>query len=167
MDPLPAPVAETPVMFGAPGPAGELLPWEWAYGRLVASRTYWIATTRPDGSPHTRPVWAVWLEGGLWFSTGSVARRNLPANPEITVHPDDGDRPVIVEGTGERVVEAGPLDRFVAAYNAKYAWDLTAADGGVDVGSGVVGPVFRVRPRRVFGWDTGMRAPTRWRFPGA
>ncbi|UQT57067.1 pyridoxamine 5'-phosphate oxidase family protein [Streptomyces durmitorensis] len=45
---------------------GELLPWAWAAQRLTAARTYWIATTRPDGRPHTRPVWGVWLEDGLW-----------------------------------------------------------------------------------------------------
>ncbi|MGP3953597.1 pyridoxamine 5'-phosphate oxidase family protein [Streptomyces sp. 7N604] len=166
MDALPAPEAESPVMFGSPMPPGELLPWQWALDRLIAARTYWIATTRPGGRPHTRPIWAVWLEDGLWFSTGSLARHNLRGNPEVTVHLEDGDRPVIVEGMAEAVAGAGPLTAFLAAYNAKYDWDLVAAGEGVADSSGAAGPVFRLRPRVVFGWDDEMRAPTRWRFPG-
>ncbi|WP_274560797.1 pyridoxamine 5'-phosphate oxidase family protein [Streptomyces spiramyceticus] len=158
-------MAEAPVMFGVQMQSGELLPWTWAVERLAAARTYWIATTRPDGRPHTRPVWGVWLEDGFWFSTGSVARLSLPRNPEISVHLDDGDRPVIVEGTAEAVSEVRALARFVAAYNPKYDWDIAATDDGVADGSGAAGPAFRVRPRLVFGWDSDMRAPTRWRFP--
>jgi hypothetical protein len=30
-----------------------LLPWSWP-GRLVDARAYRVATTRPDGCPHTR-----------------------------------------------------------------------------------------------------------------
>ncbi|MET8676652.1 pyridoxamine 5'-phosphate oxidase family protein [Streptomyces sp. NPDC004647] len=162
---LPDPVAEAPVMFGTAMPPGELLPWKWALDRLVAARTYWIATTRPDGRPHSRPVWAVWLEDGLWFSTGSLARHNLAAQPALTVHLDDGDRPVIVEGTAEPVTGASAPARFIAAYNLKYDWDIAATDEGVADSSGALGPAFHVRPRLVFGWDADMRAATRWRFP--
>ncbi|MDI3386508.1 pyridoxamine 5'-phosphate oxidase family protein [Streptomyces sp. B-S-A8] len=168
MDALPAPVAEPPVLFGVQMPAGELLPWSGAVERLVAARTYWIATTRPDGSPHTRPVWGVWLSDGFWFSTGSLARKNVPRNPEITVHLDTGDRPLIVEGTAEEVADRTELARFVAAYNPKYDWDCAVSDDGwVSDSSGAAGPAFRVRPRRVLGWETDMRAPTRWRFPAS
>lgn len=155
----------TPVLFGVQMAAGDLLPWWWARERLVAARTYWIVTTRPDGRPHARPVWGVWLEDGLWFSTGSVARHNLPRNPEITVHLDDGDRPVMVEGTAHAVTGVEALSPFVAAYNPKYDWDVAATGEGVVDGSGAAGPAFLVRPRLVFGWESGMRAPTRWRFP--
>ncbi|WP_344533985.1 pyridoxamine 5'-phosphate oxidase family protein [Streptomyces albiaxialis] len=164
---LPDPVPEAPVMFGVRMPPGELLPWTWAAERLAAARTYWIATTRPEGRPHTRPVWGVWLADGFWFSTGSLARQNLPRNPEISVHLDDGVRPVIVEGMAEAVAGERRLRRFVAAYNAKYDWDVVAADEGVADGSGAAGPAFLVRPRVVLGWDSDMRAPTRWRFPGS
>jgi hypothetical protein len=33
----------------------------------------------------------VWLPDGFWFSTGSLARHNLIANPQITVHLESGD----------------------------------------------------------------------------
>lgn len=165
MDAPLTPLAESPVMFGMQLPPGDLLPWTWALKRLVAARTYWIATTRPYGQPHTRPVWGAWLDDGLWFSTGSVARHNLPRNPEITAHLDDGDRPVIVEGTAQAVTDVAALTRFVDAYNPKYDWDVTVRDGEVADGSGAGGPAFRIRPRLVFGWESDMRSPTRWRFP--
>ena len=47
-----------------------VLPWKWAADRLKKSRQYWIATTRPDGSPHLMVIWGVWLGGSFWFSTG-------------------------------------------------------------------------------------------------
>ncbi|WP_070012914.1 pyridoxamine 5'-phosphate oxidase family protein [Streptomyces abyssalis] len=99
MNALPVPEASPPVMFGVPAPPGDLLPWQWALQRLAAAHNYWIATTRPGGRPHCRPVWGVWLDDGFWFSTGSLAARNLPLNDEITVHLEDGQEVVIVEGT--------------------------------------------------------------------
>jgi len=78
-----------------------LLPWSWAQQRLEAARAFWIATSRPDGRPHCRPMWGVWLADGWRFSTGSLARHNLVANPQITVHLDSGTEVVIVEGAAK------------------------------------------------------------------
>lgn len=89
---LAAPRVSSPIMFGAPAPAGDLLPWSWAEQRLVNAQNYWIATTRPGGRPHCRPIWGVWLPDGFWFSTGSLAARNLPLNDEITVHLETAKR---------------------------------------------------------------------------
>lgn len=102
MSDRPQPEPGRPRMFG-----GELepvmLPWRWAAERLAAARTYWIATTRLDGRPHSRPVWGVRLAGALHFSTGSLAAGNLRANPEIIVHLDSGSEVVILEGAAEPV----------------------------------------------------------------
>jgi hypothetical protein len=103
MDALDTPTAAAPILFGAPAPPGDLLPWSWAEQRLAAARTYWIATTRRDGRPHCRPVWGVWLPDGFWFSTGSLARHNLLANPEITVHLESGTEVVAVEAVATAV----------------------------------------------------------------
>jgi hypothetical protein len=162
MDALTPRTAAAPVLFGAPAPPGEVLPWSWAEQRLVVARNYWIATTRPDGSPHCRPIWGVWLPDGFWFTTGSLARHNLVANPQITVHLESGNQVVILEGAA--AVVAGGLQAFLAAYNAKYDWDAATTNDEITDSSGAVGPAYRVRPRVVFGWDTDMRAPTRWSF---
>jgi hypothetical protein len=51
-----------------------LLPWSWAQERLETSRNYWISTTRPDGRPHTTPIWGVWWENCFYFSAGNLTR---------------------------------------------------------------------------------------------
>lgn len=56
-----------------------LLPWSWAVERLARSHDYWVATTRSVGPPSVTPVWGVWLDDGLWFSSSSdVSSRNSP-----------------------------------------------------------------------------------------
>jgi Pyridoxamine 5'-phosphate oxidase len=84
-------------MFGNRTGSGEI-PWEWATERLSHARTYWIATTRPTGQPHSRPVWGVWLDNTLYFSAGSLAAKNLTTQPAITVHLESGNEVVIIEG---------------------------------------------------------------------
>src|ERR687885_452744 len=81
------PPASRPYMpgYGIVGPTegSGLLPWSWAEQRLVASRNYWLASGRPDGRPHVMPVWGVWHQRSLWFSSsrGSRKARNLAADP--------------------------------------------------------------------------------------
>jgi Pyridoxamine 5'-phosphate oxidase len=159
------PAPSAPRMFG-----GALepvrLPWRWASGRLEAASVYWIATTRPDGRPHARPVWGVWLDNVFYFSTGSLAARNLAAQPAITVHLESRAEVVIVEGVTAIVSDPDLLQRVSALYNAKYQWDH-APDAAAD-------PFYIVHPEVVFGWiedSTGLDGgaafhgtATRWRF---
>lgn len=161
----PEPVTGRPRMFGST-PEPTPLPWSWAVARLTKARSYWIATTRPDGRPHTRPVWAVWVDGHVHFGTGSLAVRNLPSNPKITVHLDSGAEVVLLEGTATPITERALLERVCAAYSEKYAWPLDPDT--------LPGPMFTVRPRVAFGWvsdqsglDGGSLfhgSATRWRF---
>jgi hypothetical protein len=119
----------------------------------------------PDGRPHSRPVWGVWLDGALYFSTGSRIGTNLRRQPGVSVHLESADQVVILEGTATFRDDASTLEAFVAAYNPKYNWDFTAAD---------VGAVIEVRPRLAFGWlcdPTGLdrgalynATGTRWSF---
>lgn len=152
-------------MFGgSPEPA--LLPWAWAEAQMDEARSFWVATTRPDGRPHSRPVWAVWHDGALWFSTGSLAVGNLAASPEITVHLESGDEVVILEGRAEAVADVAALRPVVDAYNVKYHWDLDPA--------ALPGPFYAVHPLVAFGWvsdPSGLDAgsafggtATRWTF---
>src|SRR5207253_8293175 len=64
-----------------------LLPWSWATERLSNARTYWVSTARPDGNPHSMPVWGVWLDEAFYFSTGNQSRkaRNLEENPNCVI----------------------------------------------------------------------------------
>ena len=49
--------------YGIPTHTEGLLPWSFALERLEKARNYWVATTRPDGRPHTVPVWGVLVDG--------------------------------------------------------------------------------------------------------
>jgi hypothetical protein len=137
-----------------------LLDWSWAVERLEASRNYWICSTRADGRPHAAPVWGLWLEGMVCFSSGrdSLKARNIGREPEIVVHLESGDEVVIIEGTALRLEDHDLLERFADAYNLKYGFrpDPDGAD-----------PTFGVRPRSALGWTESdfPNTATRWRFP--
>lgn len=143
---------------------GELLPWEWAREKLTSAHTYWIATTRPDGRPHSRPVWGVWLEEGFYFSTGSLAVANLARNAEITLHLESGDEVLILEGVAERTTDLESLNRFAKVYNPKYGWDIAPSGDEVADSLGNSGPAYLVRPRVAFGWLEDLAKATRWSF---
>jgi PPOX class probable F420-dependent enzyme len=154
------PTADRPHLPGygvTPASAG-LLPWSWAEERLAAATRYWVVTVSPGGAPHAMPVWAVWLEQAIWFSTGGRSRkaRNLRAEPRCVVHPD-GDDPVVVNGTAELVAEPAALQRMIDAYREKYP------EPPPDPGEN---PIVRVRPHTVIGMVEAdfTTSPTRWRF---
>lgn len=161
---LPEPTAEAPVLFGERA-ASDLLPWSWAEERLAGSRNYWVVTVRADGSPHARPLWCVWLEDGLWFTTGSQAVRSLRANPQVSINLEDGSECLILEGVAEAVVTLADQERFCAAYNAKYSHTAVPSGDEIADADGPIGPAYRVRPHRVYGWRADMGDPTRWTFP--
>ena len=57
--------------YGVTGPehGTGLLHWSWAAERLTAARNYWVASVWPDGRPHTMPVWGMWDDSTLWFTS--------------------------------------------------------------------------------------------------
>ena len=147
----------------APADGGDgLLPWSWAARRLKRARHYWVATSRPDGSPHLAAVWGLWRDDAFHFSTGGRSRkaRNLAANPRCVVTPEQATESVVVEGVAEPVTDPAALAALQAAYRAKYG------EGFPDPAQN---PVFTVRPGVVFGIIG--REPefttmaTRWVFP--
>src|SRR5579864_8114798 len=83
----------------------EFLPFTHAEQRLATARNYWICTARPDGRPHSIPVWGFWMDGALYFGTARSSRkaRNLAHNPALSVHLESGDDVVILEGSAVEV----------------------------------------------------------------
>jgi len=142
------------------------LPWQWATERLTHARNYWIATTRPNGQPHSRPVWGVWFNDIFYFSTGSLAAQNLIANPAITVHLESGSEVVIIEGVVEQVADPSLMEDIASTYNQKYHWDVDP--------NNLSGPFYAIHPHVAFGWcsdDSGLDrgstfhgTATRWVF---
>ncbi|WGW12382.1 pyridoxamine 5'-phosphate oxidase family protein [Saxibacter everestensis] len=147
-------------------PANEgsgLLPWSWAENKLRNSHDYWIATSWPSGRPHLMPVWGVWLDETLWFSSGSVSRkvRNLSERPECTAAIDDAVDPVVLDGIAEIRGAEQDRQRFLRAVNEKYGVDY-----GLDFLDGITALCLRVRPVSAFGLMQSDFAgsPTRWTF---
>jgi nitroimidazol reductase NimA-like FMN-containing flavoprotein (pyridoxamine 5'-phosphate oxidase superfamily) len=151
--------------YGLPRSKKGLLPWKWAEQRLNKSRQYWIATTRPDKRPHVMVVWALWLDGALYFSTGSKSRkaRNLAKNPHCTMCTEKADEAVILEGTVETEKNVERIREFLRLYEKKYKWDMSSmADDLLRLKE----PVFRLRPKTAFGLaeKTFATSATRWIF---
>jgi PPOX class probable F420-dependent enzyme len=143
---------------------GGLLPWSWALERLRDSHDFWVATVRPDGRPHLMPVWAVWDEDGLWFSSSLRSRkiRNIQAGSAVSVSTADPLNPVIIEGVAEIVTETAAIQRFLDGMNAKYNTDYA-----IEFLDPAKNASVRVRPRRAFGLKENEfeGSPTRWEFP--
>jgi PPOX class probable F420-dependent enzyme len=152
--------------YGVVGPdeGSGLLPWAWAKGQLAASHDYWLVTVWPDGRPHAMPVWGVWDDDSLLFSSAGRSRKvkNLLADPRCVVTTEDPTNPVVVEGVAETVTDPPTLARTIEAINTKYSSTLT-----VDFLDPAVNATVRVRPRWAFGLlhDDFAGSPTCWRFP--
>jgi len=151
--------------YGIAGPASGtgLLPWSWAVERLSGSHDYWLATAGSSGQPHVMPVWGVWLDGAVCFSSGLRSRkaRDLAARPACTLTTDDAQQPVVVEGTAEPVTNVEGVRAFAAAIDAKYGTDY-----GVEFYDPALNGVWRVAPVWAFGLvqDDFTGSPTRWTF---
>ncbi len=140
-----------------------LIPWDDAERLLAASANYWVATVSDDGSPHLMPVWGVWHDGALWFSSGGRSRkvRNLAGNPHCTVSTEDAANPVVVKGVAGVVTDLDEIRGFLGRSNAKYQVDY-----GLDFLDPAVNATVRVRPTWAFALrhDDFAGSPTRWVF---
>lgn len=151
---------QVPSLYGMKSPH-KFLPFAHAEDRLTKSRNYWICTSRPDGRPHSIPVWGFWLDGALYFGTARATRkaRNLAQNPAISVHLESGDDVVIVEGIAAEVdlTDKPILQKLDAASRAKYKMPLMVMPESV---------FYRVQPRVVLAWTESdfPNNATRWQF---
>lgn len=151
--------------YGLPNSKKGLLPWKWAEDRLKKSRQFLIATTRPDGRPHMMIIWALWMDGVLYFSTGkeSVKAKNIAQNPNCSIATDKPAEAVILEGTvaTERSVEN--IRKFIGAYEKKYKYKLGKMGEAM---LALEDPVFYLRPKAGFGlWEKKFStSATRWLF---
>ena len=146
----------------APADGGQgLLPWSWAVERLARSRSYWLASTRPDGAPHLAAVWGLWFDGALHFSTSGTSRKaaNLRHEPRCAMSTERADECVVVEGTATPLTEPTRLTKLRHGYAEKY---------GSAFPDPAENPVFALEPRVVFGFiereEDFSETATRWRF---
>lgn len=145
----------------------KLLPWGWAEYRLQKARNYWITTHSSSTYPHARPVWGIWTENSLLFSTGGLIGRHVGLNDRVQINLESGDEVVLLEGQVKVLKDPATLSTWISLYKDKYNWDVSEQPGDV----------FQVHPKRALAWmcdnsgrDDGMlfsNTATEWRFEGA
>jgi nitroimidazol reductase NimA-like FMN-containing flavoprotein (pyridoxamine 5'-phosphate oxidase superfamily) len=167
----PEPVTELSV-FSSPNAT----PTDWAQARtaLAGAEVYWLSTVRPDERPHVTPLLAIWLEGALYFCTGSNERKakNLSTNRHCVLTTGNNSLDgldLVIEGTAEIVTDHDELGRVASTYESKYGPHFVAPDGtwsGLgDAMRRAEVVVYRVEPEMGFGFGKGGRfSQTRWSF---
>jgi PPOX class probable F420-dependent enzyme len=140
------------------------IPWNTIDLTLRATRSIWIATTRPDGRPHAMPLWFWWDGKSVYFITGRTTQkaRNLAAQPWAVIHAGDADDVVIIEGPVAIVTDHDELERVDRAYAAKYVAPETGESASIfNEGD----DCYRVRVEHVMAWIYGTVAyRTDWRM---
>lgn len=109
--------------------------------RLADAPNIWLATVRPNSTPHLVPIWFVWVDEKAYICTGrhSVKARNIAANARVVFALEDGNAPVVVEADA-KILDTAPatvVERFVT----KYQWHIHN-DSSYDT-------VIELTPRRV------------------
>ena len=105
---------------------GGTTPWALAEERLAnpaSPQTYWLATVRPDGSPHLMPIIAFWVEGALHFVVGEGTRkgRNLAADERCVIATGHMTLPsldLVVEGRARPLSDPEDVARLAELFRA-------------------------------------------------
>jgi hypothetical protein len=142
------------------------VPWGRVVQLLTLARNYWIASTRPDGRPHCVPVWGVWLEGALYFSTPphSQKGRNIARQPKVVVHLESADEVVMFEGDAHIEGDPARVQLVDQAFAAKYVVVPSGDPYHLDMDPGC--QVYLVRPGIAHAWVdvAGQESRARWVF---
>ena len=174
------PASATPMVDGQ----AQTTAWDVALDRLqhpAPGQNHWLATVRPDGSPHLMPIIAFWIDGAFHFLAGPTTRkgRNLAADERCVIGTGNLTMPsmdLIVEGRARQVTDEATVRRLAEEFGGA-GWPLEAR------GSDVYGPhgptagpppyaIYRLEPTTVFGLpgmhgmfdDDRHHGATRWRF---
>ncbi len=134
--------------------------------------TFFLATVRPDGRPHTAGIGALWLDGDLYLTSGPATRkaRNLAANPACTIAVKLEGIDLVLEGDATRVTDRPTLEE-VARHFREGGWPAEVADDAFTApySAPSAGPppwhVFRFTFHTAIGVATAEPyGATRWRF---
>jgi hypothetical protein len=151
--------------YGLPATTQGLLSWDEVERRLVRSKNYWLATVRPDGTPHSVPRWGVWVDRRFYYDGSPATRhvRNLEKNPAVSLTLESGTEVVIVEGESIATsADPSHLGPKLAAAFEKYAPEYAptaeswAGEGG--------GGLRVITPRRALAWFAFPTDCTRFTF---
>jgi hypothetical protein len=161
---------------------GAAIAWDEGRRRLGEVPYYWLTTLSKRGTPHTRPLLAIWLDGVVYTTSKETAvkGRNMLRNGAVSLAGASMELPsldFVLEGDAALVTDTAELERVAEAYIAKYGWQVTPRDGKFDAAFGAPTAdeppfsLFRLTPRVIYafpgitGSESGTNlAPTRWRF---
>jgi len=148
--------------------------WSRALKQLEAgtAASYWLATTKPDGRPHVAAVGALWVDGKIYFTSGTRTRkgRNLAANPACVFSVSLAGIDLVVEGSAVRITDRPTLLRLAQRYAAQ-GWPASVRGEALTAkySAPSAGPppwnLYLVRPTTAFGVATAEPwGATRWQF---
>lgn len=110
------------------------LPWSRPHDLLAAGvffgRPAFLGTVRPEGTPHSAGIGAIWMEGDIYFTSGPDTRkaRNLAENPACTISAKLETLDIVFEGEAKRVTDDEILER-VAAMCRETGWPVHVEKG--------------------------------------
>ena len=109
----------------------EALPWSRPRGLLdgldpSAMITWFLGTTGTTGRPHAAGVGAMWVDGGLYFTSGDETKKSkdLVANPHASISVSLEGIDLVFEGPVERVTDGPTLDAVARKYK-EGGWPVT------------------------------------------
>ncbi len=162
------PATELNESFSEPGASAR--PWTEVAEVLTTAEMFWLSTVRRDGRPHVTPLPAIWLDGTLYFCTGSHEQKsaNLRVNPSCVLTTGTSDLrsglDVVVEGAAVRMTDVPRLRKLAAIWKSKLDWDYEVTDDGFQDGADRTGLVFGVTPVKILAFGKAPYTQTRYRF---
>ena len=164
------PITEPHESYSEQGAAAP--PWAEVTRVLAESEMFWLSTVRSDGRPHVTPLPAIWLDGVLYFVTGSLEQKakNLLSDPRCILTTGTNQLrsglDVVVEGTAARVTDVPALHRLAALWKSKLDWDFQVTADGFRDPADRTGLVFGLAPQKVLAFGKSPYTQTRYRFGG-
>ena len=127
--------------YGFPNSTEKLVTWNYVCDRMIEPLNYWVCTITPEGRPHARPIWGVWVDEIFFFGGGPGTKwsRNLHVHPQVSINLEDGSESIVFEGRAKLVEDAALMERLDDAYEVKY-----------NIRHGP--PIWQLYPDRVFAW---------------
>jgi len=97
-------------------------PWAEAREQLEGAGKYWLTTVKPNVQPHDMPLYGIWAEGAMYFTSGMAVRktRNLAHNPHCVLTTSGKSLDLILEGEAAKVRDEAKLKRVAELYSSKY-----------------------------------------------